>query len=165
MITTGQIAQQGRVSRFLEATSDAEGLFAFERVPKGFEVELVWWGKGVVPGRADHLEVAGRKEGERIEVTTQAPARLIGAIDRKRHPEAGRIRVAEQTGAIEYDDLGLRAGQDESGFNHLAPGTDTATLSGAYERVPGSRWLTTRPLASGKATIGPGGNARVDFKD
>jgi beta-lactamase regulating signal transducer with metallopeptidase domain len=165
MITTGQIAQQGRVRRFLATTTDAKGQFLFERVPRGLEIELVWWGKGVAAGRADHLEALEREDDELLEVITQAPARVVGAIDRKLHPEAGRIRVANELGAIDYDDLELKPGQVDYEFGDLRPGTYLVSLESTYERVPGSNGgLTSRTLASDKVTIEPGETARVDFK-
>jgi hypothetical protein len=166
MITTGQLAQQGRVRRFLEATSDAEGRFHFERVPDGQEIELAWWGKGMAPGRADHLEAVERKEDELLEVLTQAPARLVGTIDRKLHPEAARIRVNAENAVFDYDDLELKPGRSDYEFADLAPGTYLVTLATAFERVPGTDGgLTSRSLASAKVTIEPGGTARVDFKE
>jgi hypothetical protein len=166
MITSGQLAQDARVRRFLEATSDAEGRFLFERVPDGQEIELAWWGKGVAPGRADHLELVERKEDQPLEVLTEAPARVVGAIDRKLHPEAGRVRVSAEDAAIDYADLEVKPGRADYEFTDLAPGTYIVTLSTAYERVPGtSGGLTSRPLASAKVTIEAGGAARVDFKE
>ena len=166
MITSGQLAQQGRVSRFLEAATDADGRFLFERVRDGQEIELAWWGKGVAPGRADHLEAVERKDDELLEVLADTPARLVGTIDRKLHPQAGRIRVNSASGTIHYDEVELKPGWSDYEFADLAPGTYTVTLSTAFEPIPGTDGgLTSRPLASAKVTIESGGIARVDFKE
>jgi beta-lactamase regulating signal transducer with metallopeptidase domain len=166
MITTGQIGQQGRIKRFLTGTSDAKGEFAFENVPKDLEMELVWWGKGVVPGRADHLENMDQEAGKPFEITTPAGARIVGTIDRTKYPGAVRIGVSGQFGAIDFDDQEMKPGKMEYEFNNLPPGTYTVSLSSPYERVPGmDDGLTSRVLASGKITLDPGEEGRVEFKD
>ena len=94
MIRSGQIAQQPKVVRFLEAATDARGIFQFTGIPRDTEVELAFWGKGIAPGRADHLEqIAENKEGW-FDITLPAPARIVGAIDRRAYSTPRRIQLS-----------------------------------------------------------------------
>ncbi len=166
MITTGQIAQDSQVKRFLKATTDRKGEFAFDRVPKGMEMELAWWGKGVAPGRLDHIEKLDRKEEDLVELVLPPPAKVIGTIDRNFYGKAGRIRISSQAGSIDFDDIELKPGQTEYEFVDLPPGAYVVTLTTAYERIPGSNGsMTNRDLTSIKVTLPIGGIERVDFKD
>lgn len=164
MIRTGQLAQQEAAVRFLESTSDARGHFEFPEVPKDLGVEIAWWGKGIVPGRTDHIERLERKPGEEIEIVTPEGATISGAIDRKTYKEAGRIRINDSEGATDYDDLELKDGQADFELPNLAPGTYTLTLSTKYERTPGGG-LTTKGLATKQVKVKNGEKLRLDFKD
>ena len=165
MIRIGQAATDARVTRFHEAVTDAQGLFDFPDVPQSMEVELVYWGKGVVPGRADHLEALDRRPGESLEIATPVGGKVVGGIDRKTYPNAGHIRISDQDGATDYDDVELKPDQADYEIGDLAPGTYTITLSTRYERsteIPNG--LTSKTLESRTITVPAGGTERVDFK-
>jgi len=166
MIRTGQLAQQSEVTRFLKSVTDAQGRFEFTRVPKGDEVELAWWGKGIVPGRSDHLERLDEKAP--IEIKLSAGARIIVTIDRQAFADAGQIEVA---GSDDFEDFiegfdgELKPGQTELVVDDLAPGDYRMMLMGSLERIAGNpQELTTRTLASMDVHVGPGETKRVEFK-
>ena len=163
MIRTGQLADQSQVSRFLKSVTDAQGRFEFTRIPKGHEVELAWWGKGIAAGRSDHLE--RQEEQAPIEIKLPARARIIVTIDRKAFTDAGQIQV---TGSDEFfADFGgeLKPGQTEIVVDDLGPDDYHLTLVSPYERVPGKpEEVTSRPLASIDVHVGPGETKRVEFK-
>jgi RNA polymerase sigma factor (sigma-70 family) len=161
MIRCGQLAQQSEVTRFLEAATDAQGRFAFTGVPRGDEVELAWWGKGIAPGRSDHLERLDEKAS--IEVAVPAPARIIVTVDRKAFVGAGQIQVTGDF--IEEVDGGLKPGQTEIVLDDLAPDEYRVNLMGPDERVPGRPdELAARTLGSMDVTVGPGETKRVEFR-
>ncbi len=163
MVRTGQLAQMSQATRFLVAVTDAQGRFEFTRVPKGDEVELAWWGKGIAPGRSDHLE--RRQEKESIDITVPAPARLIVTIDRKAFAGAGRIQMFASADFLDYGDRELPPGQTEFTFDDLAPGEYRINLTSPFERVPGRPGgLTQKNLASIDVSIGPGETKRVEFE-
>ncbi len=108
------------MTRFLKSVTDAHGRFEFTRVPKGDEVELAWWGKGIVPGRSDHLERLDEKTP--IEIKLPAGARIIVTIDRKAFADAGEIEVAGADDFIDGFDGELKPGQTELVVDDLAPG-------------------------------------------
>jgi len=56
MIETGKIEQAAEVLQVQKLRSGADGSFAFGDIPAGTEIELVYWGKGIPPGRVDNLE-------------------------------------------------------------------------------------------------------------
>jgi RNA polymerase sigma factor (sigma-70 family) len=164
MIRTGQLAQQSEVTRFLKSVTDAHGRFEFTRVPKGDEVEIAWWGKGIVPGRSDHLERVDEKAP--IEIKLRAGARIIVSIDRKAFADAGQIEVAGSDDFIDGFDGKLKPGQTELVVDDLAPGDYRMFLRGSLERIAGSpEELTTRTaLASMDVHVDPGETKRVEFK-
>ena len=157
MIKTGQLAQQPNVVRFFGSFTDAKGLFQFSSVPKGIEVELAWWGKGIAPGRADHLErVAVDRDGW-LDISLPAPARIVGIVDRKSFTTAGRIQVSPGGGFIDNTDVELKPDQAEFAIDDLAPGEYTVSLTTSFERLPNTPGgLTTRTLATKKLTVSAG---------
>ena len=166
MIRIGQLADQSEVTRFLKSVTDGHGRFEFTRVPKGDEVELAWWGKGIVPGRWDHLERLDEKAP--IEIKLRAGARIIVTIDRKAFADAGQIEVV---GSDDFEDFiegfdgKLKPGQTELVVDDLAPGDYRMMLMGSLERIAGNpEELTTRTLASMDVHVGPGETKRVEFK-
>jgi beta-lactamase regulating signal transducer with metallopeptidase domain/protocatechuate 3,4-dioxygenase beta subunit len=165
MIQTGQIAQQASVARFQEAITDGDGRFRFAAIPKDAEVELVWWGKGITPGRADHLEDLDDKGRDAIELKLPVPSKIVGKIDRAAYPQAGRIEIRPADGAIDYPGVELKPGQTDYEVGNLVPGEYQVTMMSAYERAPGGgQGLTSRSLGTGKVTVEPGETARVDFE-
>jgi hypothetical protein len=164
MIRTGQIALRPNVVRFLQAVTDAEGRFAFAGIPRDAEVELAWWGPGIAPGRADHLERLAEGKNEAIELSLPAPARIIGTVDRTRFADVGRVWVNRADGTMDNLDTDLKPGQTDFAIGDLAPGAYTVSLMGPYERLPGdSGGYTSRSLASVAVTVGPGETGRVSF--
>ena len=163
----GQLAQQSNVVRFLASSTDARGRFEFTGIPSGTEVELAWWGKGIAPGRADHLErTAQDREGWFwVDMTLPAPARLVGTIDRKTYPAAGRIEVSASGRFFDSTDIELKPDQADFAFEDLAPGEYTVRLTTSFERRPDHpAGLTTRTLATANVTVAAGETARFDFK-
>jgi RNA polymerase sigma factor (sigma-70 family) len=94
MIESGQIDQAPNVLQFQRLTTSTDGAFAFPGVPAEGELELIYWGKGIPPGRLDHLETLSAKDRANLEVKTEAPARVTGLIDRKIFPEFGSIQLS-----------------------------------------------------------------------
>jgi hypothetical protein len=167
MIRDGQVARQANVVRFLESSTDARGRFEFTGVPIGTEVELAWWGKGIAPGRADHLErtAQDRQGWFWVDMTVPAPARIAGAIDRKAYPAAGRIEVTA-SGRF-FDSTGVELKPDQAAFavEDLAPGEYTVRLTTAFERRPGTTaGLMSQNLATAKVTVAAGETGKLDFK-
>jgi hypothetical protein len=164
MIQSGQLAQQSKVTRFLSSATDAQGRFAFPRIPKAAEVELVWWGTGLAPGRADHLELLDEAAKDAIDITILPPARIQGTIDRKAIAGAGRIQVQHTAGAFDFNDLELKPDQTEFEISGLAAGVYNVSVMTAYERVPDTPGnLTSRSLASSKVTVEAGETGKVEF--
>jgi hypothetical protein len=163
MIRNGQLAQQSEVTRFLKSVTDAEGRFEFAQVPKGDEVEIAWWGKGIVPGRSDHLERLDEKAP--IEIRLRAAARIIVTIDRGAFADAGQIQLAGSDDFSDGFDGELKPGQTELVVDDLAPGDYRMMLMGSPERIAGDpEAFTTRRLASMNVHVGPGETKRVEFK-
>jgi RNA polymerase sigma factor (sigma-70 family) len=153
MIRLGQLADQSQVTRFLKSATDAQGRFEFTRVPRGHEVELAWWGKGIAPGRSDHLERLDEKAT--IEIKLPARARIIVTIDRKAFADAGQIRVAGSDEVFEDIDRKLEPGQTEFVVDDLAPGDYQIFLE-----IPDERTLASME----DVHVGPGETKRVEFK-
>ena len=157
MIKNGQLAQQPNVARFLESSTDTSGLFQFTGIPKGTEVELAWWGKGIAPGRADHLERLAEDREGLFDITLPVPARIAGTVDRTSYTTAGRIQASPAGGFLDSTDVELKPDQADFAFEDLAPGEYTVSLMTAFERVPDlPGGLTTRTLATAKVTVGAG---------
>jgi len=164
MIQTGQLAQQPSVLRFLEAASDKEGRFEFPGIPKDAEVELVWWGKGIAPGRADHLEALREEERTRIQLDLPPPALVKGEIDRKKFPKVGSLWICEKDDPGAGEHIDLRDDQKTFEVGGLAPGTYRIQLMAPYERAASSTGgLTSRPLAHTEFTVKVGESAVVNF--
>jgi hypothetical protein len=165
MIQSGQIASQPKVIRFLEAVSDGEGAFAFAQVPSKCEVELAWWGRGVVPGRSDHLERLDDTGSDSLRIVTPAPARIVGTWDRREFPDAARIQVSSPAGfELLGHDQELKPGQHEFAVGDLAPGTYQVSIMGPYTRVGNDGMITSRSLALRNVVVESGETRRVEFK-
>jgi beta-lactamase regulating signal transducer with metallopeptidase domain len=164
MIHNGQLAQQPNVFRFLQSSTDARGLFEFTGIPKGTEVELAWWGRGIAPGRADHMQRHAEQEEGWFDITLPAPARIAGKIDRKSYTTAGRIQLTSSNGLCDYTDLELKPDQVDFAFEDLAPGQYTVHLMTAFEPIPGQPGaLTNRALTTATVTLAAGDRVRVEF--
>lgn len=170
MIETRQIALNSKVVRFIEAATDAKGQFNFTGVPKNAEVELVWSGKGIAPGRADHLEQADANERGALDLTIPSPARIIVTIDRKQFPSVGQIQVSHASGAFGSVSLDVNPKPDQAVFEvgDLAQGEYQIHLMSRYERAGGPAGdgggLTSQTLGTRNVTVRPGRTARVEFK-
>jgi hypothetical protein len=98
-------------------------------------------------------------------MTLPAPARLVGAIDRKTYPAAARIEVSAASRFFDSTDITLKPDQVEFAFEDLAPGEYNVHLTTSFERRPGdAAGLTTRTLATAKVTVAAGETRRFDFK-
>ena len=75
-------------------TTATDGSFIFQRVPGDGEIELVYWAKGVPPGRRIHLEKLPEKERTALLIQAPAPARILGTIDRKVFPKIDFIQLS-----------------------------------------------------------------------
>jgi hypothetical protein len=167
MIRDGQVAREANVVRFLASSTDARGRFEYSGIPSGTEVELAWWGKGIAPGRADHLErtAQDRQGWFWVDMTLPAPARIVGAIDRKAYPAAGRVEVSAAGRHFDSSDISLKPDQVDFAFEDLAPGEYNVHLTTSFERRPGdAAGLMTRTLATAKVTVAAGETGRFDFK-
>ena len=122
MIQNGQLAQQPNVARFLEAATDAQGHFEFTGIPKGTEVELAWWGKGIAPGRADHLERLAEDRDGLFDITLPGPGRIAGTVDRTAIPRPVESRCPHAGGFFDSTDIELKPDQADFEFEDLAPG-------------------------------------------
>jgi hypothetical protein len=171
MIENGQLARQANVTRFLKAVSDSEGRFEFTGVPRSDEAELVWWGRGVSPGRSDHLERLSEKESGSIDIATPMPARIVGTLDAAAFVGATRVRVATRKGTnrmgIGFPEAAqeLKPGQTSFEIGDLAPGEYSVSLMGPNEPsgpIPGG--MISRPLATRRITLEAGESLHVDFR-
>lgn len=134
------------------------------RIPRAAQVELVWWGDTIAPGRADHLELLEDAAGSDIEIRLPAPARLKGRIDRKVYPRAARIMISGPDKSGDYVQVEFQPDQAAYENGNLAPGNYTLSLSGPYERLPGTAGgMTTKSLALTKITIDEGAIEEIDF--
>jgi beta-lactamase regulating signal transducer with metallopeptidase domain len=163
MIRTGQLAQVAFVTRFLEATTDADGRFQFLGIPKDSDVELVWWGKGLAPGRADRLEELNDEKALALEFSAPAPARIVGTVDRRAYPDAAIVFASRVGPDAEFLNVSLTADQSKFEFNDLAPGEYQVTMM-AQEHVPDKPGvMMNRELAKTKVVLGAAEIAIVEF--
>ena len=162
MIESGQVAQQAKVTRFLEAVTDAEGGFAFPDVPRADLVEIVWWGKGVAPGRREELERTGIDEA--IALTVPDPARLIGTVDREAFGDDLSVRISPPAMGLPDVTVQLKPGQATFEVNDLAPADYQVTLQGPPVRTGDPSGSFTYPaLDTQRVLINPGEARRIRF--
>lgn len=165
MIRSGQFGQQPNIVRFLEATTDAKGIFQFPGIPRGTEVEVAFWGKGIPPGRADRLEQLAEDREGWFDITLPAPARVAGTVDRMSYPTAALLHLDGSIGLLDSTDIELKPGQSDFAFEDLPAGRYTVRLMTAFEpdlSRPGG--LKNRTLESRTVTVEAGETAQVDFK-
>jgi len=148
MIRSGQLGQQSVAVRFLEAKSDREGRFEFHGIPNDCEVELAWWGKAIVSGRIDHLELFNRRTA--IDVELSVPGRIKARVDRAKFPMVGTIRIHSDNGANESRHLTLKPEQSAFEVGDLAAGRYIVQVMSPYERVPGRPGAVTSKLLADK---------------
>jgi hypothetical protein len=164
MIENGQLARQPEVTRFLETATQSDGRFVFLQVPTTDEVELAWWGTGVVPGRRDHLERLTDADKAAIDIVMPRPARIVGTLDRASLPGAVRAEVHSTGFGLPGAELELKPDQREFEIGALAAGECWVSVVGPYERIDSRGGMTARPLGSQKVTLQPGETRRVEFR-
>jgi beta-lactamase regulating signal transducer with metallopeptidase domain/protocatechuate 3,4-dioxygenase beta subunit len=167
LIRTGQVEhlEQDKLLRFVKATTDQEGRFEFTRIPRQAEVELVWWGDGIAPGRADHLDQRLTDAGEKaIELVLPRPARITGRIDRRAFPGAAIVTVLAEDGATDSatPTEELKPGQETFTIDGLAPGKYVVSLKGEPGPLGAPR-KSERPIASRNITLTEGQAVAVEF--
>jgi hypothetical protein len=147
MIQNGQVAQQSGVLRFVHAATGKDGAFHFERIPIGADSELVWWGKGISPGRRAGLEKLAGRERETIQIVLEPPARIIGKVDRTAFPEASQVVLqAANRGLMDYVNVPLAEGQETFELPDLAAGKYTIALMGPSKPAPRGLGMTSQRI-------------------
>ena len=166
MIRTGQAKDQPGVVRFLATTTDAEGRFRFDPVPRGAEVMLAWWGAGVGPeirAGLDKLDAPGKAA---LDLTVDAPAKLVLVVDRAKFPTAERVDLNLQR-ALLFDsvDRDLPAPRSEVTIDNLAPGDYFLRLTPGFRPDPNqpNGLISPEPLATKRVIVQPGETLRVEF--
>jgi beta-lactamase regulating signal transducer with metallopeptidase domain/protocatechuate 3,4-dioxygenase beta subunit len=161
MIETGQIDQMPNVILWQKKTTAADGSFEFARVPKDIEAELVYWGKGVPPGRVDHLEKLTEKERGQLAIKAAAPARLTGAIDRKVFAEFSSIQLS---GGSRFFQATVAGDGKSFTFDDLPAGRYEVQVYGPSERVEGSPGaFSTRVIGHKTITVEAGKEEKINL--
>ncbi len=161
MIESGQIAQQPKITRFLSGVTDKEGQFEFAGVPRKDHVELVWWAKGIAPGRRDQLEKSG--DDQPIHVRTSEPARIMGTIDRKVYADNVSIQVTHPGMSLPDITVQLKPGETTFEIGDLAPIDYHVSVMSPPEHVDISGGFTIRPLATEPVSLKPGEVQKISF--
>src|SRR5262249_42791814 len=120
MIETNQIEQVASVLQVGRMTTKADGSFHFDGIQGDADVELVYWAKGIAPGRMANLHTltaAERTAG--IEVKALAPSRIDGTIDRGAFPAFESITLS---GANRFWQVKRSADGKSFVFDDLPPG-------------------------------------------
>jgi hypothetical protein len=137
MIESGQVDQAPNVLQVQRLTTGADGAFVFPGIPGDAEIELVYWGKGIPPGRQDHLETLAAKDRGNLEVKTEAPARVTGVIDRKIFPEFRSIQLSSAAGGSgHFFDAKISPDKKTFDIDDLPPGPYELQVYGAPVRLP-----------------------------
>jgi RNA polymerase sigma factor (sigma-70 family) len=166
MIETGQIEQIANVLQFQHQTTAADGSFVFERVPGDAEIELAYWGKGIPPGRQDHLETLSAKERASLEIKTLAPARLVGTIDRKIFPEIGPIQLSASPpgGSARFFEAKISADGKSFDVDDLPPGQYEVQIYSLSKRVPDNPGAFQQSvIARRSVTLKPGKIEKIEL--
>lgn len=150
MIESGQIEQEAGVVQFQRLTTGADGSFLFQRVPGDVELELVYWGKGIPPGRADRLDALSAKDLGNLEIGALAPARIAGTIDRKVFPEFNSIQLS---GNSRFFQAKVAADGKSFTIDDLPPGTYEMQVYGPAVRVPNMPGAFQTPVVGRRAVM------------
>jgi len=167
MIRNGQLARQASVLRFIETVSDRDGRFDFPRIPRKAETELVWWGKGVAPGRRDHLEQLSDVERGQIEISLEAPAKIEGQVDRKAFPEASAVLLWNPSTLDQPPTVNLKPDQEAFEFFDLAAGSYVVRLVHFKPAERGGapfKGMTAETLSTISVQLAPGEARSVEFE-
>ena len=147
MIHNGQVASQSGVRRFLQAATGKDGAFRFERIPVGADTELIWWGRGIAPGRRSGLEKLAGRERETIQIVLEPPALIIGKVDRTAFPEASQVVLHAATRELmDYMSVPLADGQETFELPDLAAGRYTVALMGPLTPAPRGMGMTSQRI-------------------
>jgi protocatechuate 3,4-dioxygenase beta subunit len=166
MIESGQIDQAPNVVQVQRLTTGADGAFVFPGVPADAEIELVYWGKGIPPGRADHLETLAAKDRANLEVKTEAPARVTGVIDRKIFPEFGQIQLSSAAAGSSGHFFDAKISPDKKTFDidDLPPGPYELQVYSTPIRLPDQPGaFQTRVIGKRSLNLKSGKIERVDL--
>jgi hypothetical protein len=155
-IESGQTIDAPNVLQVQSRTTAADGSFVFQRVPGDAEIELVYWAKGVPPGRLDHLEKLPEKQRTEILIKTPAPARISATIDRQVFPEIGSIMLS---GVPQFYRATLSADGKSFVMDGLPAGSYVLAIYGLPARV------ARREIALGhkSVTLDAGKEEKISF--
>lgn len=152
-----------------EAVTDAEGHFEIGNMPGTANLELVWWGESIAPGRLLRLQRLSDDESRNLEVVLPKPARITAKVNRQHFPEADSVQIQHQSGALDLDvfrDLRLKRDQEELEVTNLPAGKYILRLLRAGPVPtgrPGRR--AVQELSSVTVTVTSGETAEVEFKE
>ncbi len=167
LIRLGQleVLEQANLLRYIKAVTDKDGGFTFADIPRQAEVELVWWGDGVMSGRADHLDQRlADAQGKPIEIVLPRAARVSVRINRQAFPNVRfvSVRAADGSNDFGHQPAELKPDRDMIEIGGLAPGKYVVALTGSREPVSEGR-RSIRPIASQNITLEEGQTGQVEF--
>lgn len=123
MIRDGRVDYVAELNQFLTAMTDQKGHFKFTDVQPSADIELAYWGDGIIPGRCAGLEKLEPAERQEVQIVAVSTGRVEGRIDRRRFPQCDHVvlKSAEETllGKISYDDLAYEVANVPAGSYEL----------------------------------------------
>jgi hypothetical protein len=164
-VQNDQVLNQPHVLSFGQAITDGDGHFEIEKIPATANLELVWWGESVVPGRILRLDGLGDDEGRNLEIVVPRPARITGKIDRTKFPDVGSIRIESRGVDLPISNLQLDRKREQFEFTNLPAGTYVLRLvsSGAPAAERNGR-RARQDLSTTTVTVAAGDTIEVEFK-
>jgi beta-lactamase regulating signal transducer with metallopeptidase domain len=167
LIKSEQLAQRPEwCDQYLSLDSDDNGKFEFKNVLAGKFLQLAYWGKHVPEGRSLAFDKTEPRVPQTITIKLPKPARIRGAIDQAKIPNAGEIQAMLAADSFHMFQTPLHAGQTTFEFNDLPPGTYNVLV--ASKLVPSKedpRMSTSTTLASWTVHLKPGETADLKFSD
>jgi hypothetical protein len=169
LIRLGQIEHlaRGDLACCERGATDQDGSYEFNDIPRHGDIELVWWGDQIVPGRSEHFDerlvLAG---GQPIEIQIPRPGRIEGRVSRAKYPGALTVLVNRADG---LDDLPhqvkLPAEQSDFEIGDLPAGKFVASLITPPEPFGEVRRGRPIRLATMSVEVSAGETAQLRFEE
>lgn len=160
-INRGSVHLKASVQQFLSITTSKDGSFSFSNVDANNQLEIVYWGRGVVRGRLKKIEDYSAEKQQALVIRSAAGGNVKGKIDIESF--GGVSKIAFRGGAKGYFYADVSGKSSTYEINDLPPGEYEILVSKSVPPKSTGYWQSIM-VHSEKCHVESGQSLELDLK-